>query len=76
MVQLAFKQAKCYFRFQNDRAKGRMGSSLQSLEKDLTFFTSVVYNTKSQNSKQYIFVNRLKVSINWCEIVCSDMIGI
>ena len=30
-------------------------SSLQSLEKDLTFFTAVVYNTKSQkNTKQVI----------------------
>ena len=56
MVQLAFKQAKFYFRFQNECAEGRMGSSwavksysssLQSLEEDLTFFISVVYNTKS-----------------------------
>ena len=27
MAQLAFKQAKFYFRMQNDRAKGRMGPS-------------------------------------------------
>ena len=32
MVQLAFKQAKFYFQFQNDRAKGRMGPSWASCD--------------------------------------------
>ena len=70
MAQLAFKQAKFYFQFQNDRAKGRMGpswavmslyrshtSSLQSLEEKLTFFTSVVYNMKSQETQNKIFLS-------------------
>ena len=67
VAQLAYKLARFYFRFQNDRTKNRskLGcdvisrshtSSLQSLEKDLTFFTAVVNNTKSQvDIKQDIF---------------------
>ena len=35
-------------------------SSLQSLEEDLTFFTTVVYNTKSQETQNKIFLQQLK----------------
>ena len=35
-------------------------SSLQSLDEDLTFFTSVVYNTKSQETQIKIFLQQLK----------------
>ena len=35
-------------------------SSLQSLEEDLTFFTSDVYNTKSQETQNKIFLQQLK----------------
>ena len=35
-------------------------SSLQLLEEDLTFFTSVVYNTKSQETQNKIFLQQLK----------------
>ena len=43
MAQLAFKQAKFYFRFQNDRAKGRMGPSwaVTSLQKSYYFESSI-----------------------------------
>ena len=34
-------------------------SSLQSLEEDLTFFTSVVYTTKSQETQNKIFLQQL-----------------
>ena len=38
----------------------RRTSSLQSLEEDLTFFTSVVNNTKSQETQNKIFLQQLK----------------
>ena len=79
MAQLAFKQAKFYFLFQNERTKGRMGPSwaVTSLQKsyfessiaggikDLTFFTSVIYDTKSQETQNKIFLQQLKTqSVN------------
>ena len=40
-------------------------SSLQSLEEDLTFFKSVVYDTKSQETQNKILLQQLKTqSIN------------
>ena len=67
MTQLAFKQAKFYFRFQNDRAKGRIVSSwaVTSLQKsyfessiaggrsDILYICSFTYE-KSGNTKQDI----------------------
>ena len=35
-------------------------SGLQSLEEDLAFFTSIVYNTKSQETQNKIFLQQLK----------------
>ena len=61
MAQLAFKQVKFYFQFQNNHTKGNMGSSWtvmsfteiilesQPLEKDLTFLTAVLQRSKTRS---------------------------
>ena len=49
-------------------------SGLQSLEEDLTFFTSVVYNTKSQEKQNKIFLQQLKTqSMNSGKYVTSNL---
>ena len=69
MVQLTFKQAKFYLRFQTDHAKGRMGPrwALMSLQKSYfkssitgVFTDHVVYNTKNQETQNKIFLQQLK----------------
>ena len=63
MAQLAFKQAKFYFRFQNDHAKGRMGPSwvVMSLQKSY-FESSITAGARSDFLYTYMLFIIRKVS--------------
>ena len=47
MAQLAFKQAKFYFQFQNDRAEGRMGLSWAVTSLQKSYFESSIAGGRS-----------------------------